>query len=111
MTKKSTKKQAQHPTMKKVIGGNDGISIAEKLSDAEMKTEQQHIENIPSIKRTAMSQELANTLFKDVEKFTKEHGTLSIFELNDVFIKLIHSYNKQMLVKEYQNMDHEYHRD
>lgn len=62
------------------------------------------IKNDVVVQRTIKCQKLADGLFKHVNQFTKENGTLSIFELNDVFIKLIHSFNKQQLMQEYQNL-------
>ncbi len=95
MTKKSNK--ANQPKKMTVVGSDDQ---SQRNGEPLMSNGQKAV-----IDRTLKCQKLADTLFKDVERHTKEHGTLSIFELNDVFIKLIHSYNKQMLMKEYSNLN------
>lgn len=56
------------------------------------------------VERAVKTKGLADALIATVNDYTEKKGSLSIHELMDVFIKVMHTFNKQFVNREYKNM-------
>lgn len=79
--------------VKQLIPENPPVKNVEEIQD-------------PVIKRRVKMEQLSQKIVKIVETESKD-GTFSIFEITEVFAKLIHAYNKRFLNAEHQNLANE----